>query len=142
MWQLLLLADPSIDAVKAYLQNGLLFVAFQEAVLCGLFVIEELTEGKWELKNIAVLPTYQRLGIGKQLIQKAEVEVRQRGAIHLDVCTGNSSLGQLAFYQKQGFRMIAIEPDFFTQNYPDPIYENGIQCRDKIRLQKQLEKRI
>ncbi|RIO99278.1 GNAT family N-acetyltransferase, partial [Staphylococcus gallinarum] len=52
--------------------------------------------------------------------------------------TGNSSIGQLAFYQKAGFRIVAVEMNYFVNNYEDPIYENGILCRDLIRLVKKL----
>lgn len=53
----------------------------------------------------------------------------------VEIGTGNSSIDQLAFYQKCGFRIAAIDPDFFIRHYPEPIFENGIQCRDMIRLE-------
>ncbi len=56
----------------------------------------------------------------------------------LEVCTGNSSIGQLALYQKCGFRMSGIERDFFIKHYHEPIFENGIQCRDRVRLTQEL----
>lgn len=42
--------------------------------------------------------------------------------------------GLTALYQKCGFRIVGIDRDFFTDHYPEPIYENGIWCRDMIRL--------
>ena len=41
---------------------------------------------------------------------------------------------QLAWYQREGFRVFAIERDFFLENYPEPIYEQGIQLKDMLRL--------
>ena len=55
--------------------------------------------------------------------------------------TGNSSIDQIAFYQK-GFRMIGVEIGFFERNYNDKIYENGILCRDKIWFLKKCEQVI
>lgn len=52
----------------------------------------------------------------------------------LMIGTGNSSINQLALYQKCGFRVIGVERDFFINNYDEPIFENGIQCVDMIRL--------
>ena len=52
----------------------------------------------------------------------------------LDVRTGNSSISQLAFYQKAGFRIIEIIPDYFTIHYEEPIIEDGIPCLDQLKL--------
>jgi hypothetical protein len=30
--------------------------------------------------------------------------------------------------------MAGVDVDFFTRNYPEAIVENGIECRDMIRL--------
>jgi hypothetical protein len=53
------------------------------------------------------------------------------------VGTGNSSLSQLALYQKCGFRIREIESGFF-ESYPEPIVENGIRCIDMVRLRVDL----
>ena len=51
----------------------------------------------------------------------------------MTVGTGNSSLRQLSFYQKAGFRISGIIPDYFIGDDP-PVFENGIRCIDMIRL--------
>ena len=33
-----------------------------------------------------------------------------------------------------GFRICAVESDYFSLNYPESIVENGIPCRDRLRL--------
>ena len=43
-------------------------------------------------------------------------------------------------YQKEGFEMKEIVKDFFLYNYDKPIYENGIQCKHMIILNKNLKK--
>jgi hypothetical protein len=52
--------------------------------------------------------------------------------------TGNSGIGQLAFYQKAGFRLWRIERDFFSaeRGYPDGIEENGIPLRDVVWMEQ------
>jgi ribosomal protein S18 acetylase RimI-like enzyme len=87
-----------------------------------------------ELVNIAVAEKQQGRGIGKQLVLHAIETAKSLGSKSLEVGTGNSSVGQLAFYQKCGFRIVGVDRDFFTRHYSKPIYENGIQCRDMIRL--------
>ena len=56
----------------------------------------------------------------------------------LEVGTANAGTGQLAFYQKCGFEIDGIDRDFFRRNYPDPIFENGIECRHMVRLRIEL----
>lgn len=63
---------------------------------------------------------------------------RGQGAKTLEIGTGNSSLNQLGLYQKCGFRIIGVDKDFFTRHYEDEIVENGIICRDMIRLSMDL----
>ncbi len=58
---------------------------------------------------------------------------KESGAKILELGTGNSSLSQLALYQKCGFGMHSIETGFFN-SYPEPIFENGIRCIDMVRL--------
>ena len=49
-------------------------------------------------------------------------------------------MGQLAFYQKTGFRLWKIERDFFSRErgYPEGIEEAGIPLRDMVRMDQEL----
>ena len=64
--------------------------------------------------------------------------MRNQSYQQLLVSTGDSSIGQLALYQKCGFRIESIERDYFIRHYPEVIIENGIQCRDRICLTQNL----
>ena len=132
LWDLLLLADPSQKMIEEYLEEGRLYSAVWESVIVGVFVLYPLGEDSWELKNIAVSAEWQGKGVGKALLGASIAAARDLGAKHMEVGTGNSSIGQLAFYQKAGFRMARIAKNFFTLNYDEPIFENGIQCRDMV----------
>ncbi|MGE7604127.1 GNAT family N-acetyltransferase [Peribacillus sp. NPDC097675] len=131
---LLLLADPSRELVEAYLQRGTCFVAEMDGQMIGVYVLLELTAETVEIVNVAVAEQYQGKGLGKQLVNHAIRHAKSLGYVTIEIGTGNSGIGQLALYQKCGFRITAIDQDFFTRNYPEAIYENGIQCRDMIRL--------
>lgn len=87
-----------------------------------------------EIANIAVYPEFQGKGYGKVLLLDAIENARSNGFTTIKICTGNSSIKQLALYQKCGFRMAHIDCDYFIHNYPEPIFENGIQCFDRIHL--------
>lgn len=131
---LLLLADPSEETVVRYVQDGAVYVAMEQENLIGVYVLLQHNDETMELMNIAVAEVYQGRGIGKQLLQHAIQTAKCSGVKRLVVATGNSSIDQLAFYQKNGFRMQTIIHDYFTEQYDTPIFENGIQCRDRIEL--------
>jgi ribosomal protein S18 acetylase RimI-like enzyme len=135
---LLLLADPSEEMIMGYLQRGTCYVAEHENSIVGVFVLLPTRPGTIELVNVAVLKRHQGKGFGKKLVMFAIEKARESGYQSIEIGTGNSSIGQLALYQKCGFRIIGIDPDFFITHYSEEIYENGIQCRDMIRLKLDL----
>ncbi|QPC47863.1 GNAT family N-acetyltransferase [Mangrovibacillus cuniculi] len=136
---LLLLADPSEELVKEYLQKGQCYVAEDGAEIIGVYVLLPTSNENVELINVAVVEKYHGKGIGKQLVLDAVERARMKGFKTIEVGTGNSSIGQLALYQKCGFRIIGVDQDFFVRNYDEEIFENGIQCRDMIRLSQGLK---
>jgi len=133
-WNLLLLADPSREHVAAYVEKGECYLALLDGRTVGACVLLRTAPGTIELMNIAIDEACQGQGVGKQFIAEVVSIARHKGVRTLEVGTGNSSLAQLAFYQKAGFRIIGVERDFFVKNYPEEIVENGIRCRDMIRL--------
>ena len=73
------------------------------------------------------------------LLEYSEKTSRNLGFQKIIIGTGNSSIGQLALYQKQGFEMERIEKNFFTKNYPEEIIENGILCKHMVILEKTIK---
>lgn len=132
--QLLLEADPSEKLVMDYCRRGRVYMAELDGALIGVCVLLPLTDRVVEIKNIAVAEHARGQGHGKKLVLHAIVEAERLGYEKVEIGTGNSSVDQLMLYQKCGFRIDSIDRDFFTWNYPEPIIENGIQCRDMIRL--------
>lgn len=135
---LLLLADPSIEIVEEYASMGECFVAEIEQQIVGVYVLLPTRPETVELVNVAVVEERHGKGIGKQLVMNAIQVARDKGYKTIEIGTGNSSIGQLALYQKCGFRIIGVDLDFFIKHYPEEIFENGIQCRDMIRLSQDL----
>ena len=130
---LLLEADPHLPHVQAYLTDGHCYLAERDGVAVGVYVLQARSPGTLELMNIAVDPSCQAQGIGTQLLQHALHCTKQLGATRLEVATG--SFGhQLTFYQRAGLRVYAVEPDYFLQHYPEPLFEKGLQHRDRLRL--------
>lgn len=133
----LLLADDSEKVVRDYLDQGTLYKIKCGEVLAGVALIIPQSNTTIELKNIAIIPTYQGKGIGKEVLLQLTEICQIEGYQTILVGTANSSIDNIAFYQKAGFRMEAIEKDFFCK-YPEPIYEHGIRALDMIFFSKQL----
>ncbi|WHR59264.1 GNAT family N-acetyltransferase [Acinetobacter haemolyticus] len=130
---LLFAADPDWVVISTYLLQADIFVMIneQDQIIAQLCLIQNADQA--EIKNIAVDPSQQGQGLAKALILYV-VGALQQSSIHtLWIKTGNSSLDQLALYQKCGFRMSHIERNVF-QNYPELIFENGIRCLDQVVL--------
>ena len=137
-YDLLYLADPSIDIVERYLKEGECHIAIANKETVGVYLIARKSFDTLEIVNIAVRESHQSTGIGKLLVEDVVLLSKDKGAKYLDVGTGNSSISQLAFYQKCGFRIVGIDVDFFKNNYTEKIVENGIECLDMIRLSMNL----
>jgi aminoglycoside 6'-N-acetyltransferase I len=88
--------------------------------------------------NIAVSDNHQNQGIGSTLLNDAFEKSKSKGFKKIKVGTGNSSLGQLHLYKKAGFIITEVIPDFFREHYDEPIFENGLECRDMIVLTRDL----
>ena len=136
--ELLLTADPSETLVKDYLDRGYCYTAEIDNQTVGVFVLLEITSDTIELINIAVDEKHQGKGIGKTLVKDAIQKAKEIGFKTIEVGTGNSSINQLALYQKCGFRITGINKDFFIRNYEEEIFEHGIQCMDMVKLSQEL----
>lgn len=135
---LALAADPDPKSVQAVLSTADVLVASAAGGAIGLVALA-FDGDSCELKIIAVGARWQGRGLGKRLVESAIDHAAQRGARSMLVGTGNSSISQIAFYQKCGFRMSHVKRDHFA-DYPEPIFENGIRCRDMLYLRQSLHR--
>jgi ribosomal protein S18 acetylase RimI-like enzyme len=137
-YDLLLLADPSRTLVDEYLRKGYCYVAYVENELVGEFVLIHTQPKTMEIINIAVKESFQGKGIGKHLVLNAIEKAKEHRADIIEIGTGNSSVSQLKLYQRCGFRIVEVDIDFFVRNYDEPIYEDGIPCKDMLRLRMEV----
>jgi ribosomal protein S18 acetylase RimI-like enzyme len=137
-YELLLMADPSRELVEEYVAIGDCRVAEIKGKVIGVYVLIKLNAYTSEIINIAVNEEIQGQGIGKKLIRDAIQTAQELGCKTIEIGTGNSSIGQLLLYQKCGFRITDVIEDFFVDNYDEEIFENGLQCRDMVRLSMNL----
>ncbi|KAG5362855.1 putative N-acetyltransferase YvbK [Yarrowia sp. B02] len=123
---LLVLADESEEIVQTYIDDGETYEIALDGEVVG--VVQVIGD---EIKNLAIAPSNQGKGLGKQAIKLLQAQPQ---VARLVVGTANSSIDNLAFYQKCGFRFSDIRRDFFLQ-YPEPIFENGIRAVDMLMLE-------
>ncbi|HKQ13617.1 MAG TPA: GNAT family N-acetyltransferase [Steroidobacteraceae bacterium] len=138
---LLLLADESLQQVRSYMQRGELYAFLgPDGVPVGTVLTIPAPLGGVELVSVAVDTTQQNRGIGRRMLAAVFDELRRRGVQRAVVGTANAGIGQLAFYQKAGFRLLRIERDFFSpaRGYPAVMEDNGIRLRDRVWMDLEL----
>jgi ribosomal protein S18 acetylase RimI-like enzyme len=138
---LILLADDSVEQVRGYYQRGTLF-AFDapDGSPVGMILAIDEPDGAVELKAVAVVESRHGQGIGTGMLRTVLAELRARGVERVVVGTSSAGVGQLAYYQKAGFRLWKIERDFFTpeRGYAEGGEENGIPLRDMVWMDQEL----
>lgn len=100
-----------IGRVEAYYEsrNGRFFVAEQAGELAGMFGIERADEDVAELRRMYVDPHFRRHGIGRGLLERAEIEARALGMTRLILSTSELQPAAFALYQSAGFRLAREE---------------------------------
>ena len=127
---LLLLADESEIMIDEYLERGEMFVLDDNGIKAECVVTKELND-TYELKNIAVVPGYQRQGYGKHLIEFCLSHYTDCRVMF--VGTGDCD-PILNFYHGCGFIESHRIKNFFTDNYDHPMFEDGKQLIDMVYL--------
>src|SRR4051812_9541541 len=100
------LAEDSPTELDGYLDRGRVLLARVDGEAVGHLQLVEAGLGTAaELKNMAVREDQQGRGIGHRLVRAARALLTAEGAATLTVATATADVGNLRFYQRQGFRM-------------------------------------
>lgn len=134
--ELLLIGDESADMIARYLHDGRLFVAFSDLRPIAVCAVCELESATVEVKNLAVLGECRCRGIGRAMLGHVE---KLYPACQLTLGSGETP-STLRFYRNCGFRYSHTVKDFFTDNYPEPIIEEGVLLKDMIYLTKESDR--
>lgn len=137
------LAEDSPAQLASYIEDGRVLVALRGTTPIGhLQLVATDRADTFEIKNMAVREDLQRGGVGRRLMRAAiDLVSRERGT-RLLVATAAADIGNLRFYQRQGFRMRTIERDAFTPRtgYEPGTLIDGIELRDRVWLDRPLER--
>lgn len=129
---LLLIGDESETMIDRYIGQGNLYAGFLEGVPIAVVMTVCIDSTTVEVKNLAVADGFRRQGYGRRML--LHIEKRHPGKT-IVLGTGETP-STLRFYKSCGFTYSHRIPDFFTDNYPEPIIEEGVRLRDMIYLKK------
>lgn len=130
---LLLIGDESEIMIDRYLDSGTLYVGLFNGKPIAVCVTLNLDANTVEIKNLAVDAEYKRHGYGRRMLEYVESQHSNKKII---LGTGETP-STLRFYKSRGYSYSHRIPDFFTDNYPTPIIEEGVTLCDMIYLEKQ-----
>ena len=107
-------------------------------VIGHLQLVDTAKPGHCEIKSMAVHVDLQGRGVGALLVRAAVDLLSAESATSLAVATAAADVGNLRFYQRQGFRMRSVERDAFgpATGYPPGIDVDGIELRDRVWLDR------
>ena len=134
-----LLGDEQESMIDRYLEEGDLYVLYDEDEALGVCVLTFPEAGTAEIRNLAVDPARQRRGLGRYLVDFA-AQTCAPACSRLLVGTGDSPL-TVPFYLACGFRESHRVANFFTDHYDHPIFEGGRQLVDMVYFQMELPRR-
>ena len=129
---LLLIGDESEIMIDRYLDSGTLYVGIFNGKPIAVCVTVNLDPTTVEVKNLAVDAEYRRHGYGCRMLEYVESQYSNKKII---LGTGETP-STLRFYKSCGYFYSHRIPNFFTDNYPIPIIEEGVTLRDMIYLKK------
>ncbi|MPM63958.1 putative N-acetyltransferase YvbK [bioreactor metagenome] len=137
-YNLLLLADETVEAINKYLYNSDVYIVKNAGETIGVFCLFSIDNQTVEIKNVAVSEKHQGKGVGSLIMKNIEKIAKKDYYQTIVVGTADCGIKQLRFYKKNGYSEYAVKENFFVENYAEPIYENGIRLKDMVMLKKEL----
>lgn len=130
---LLLIGDESEEMIERYLFRCRVAVGYADGEAVAVCAFTREGERLIEIKNLAVAEGYRRRGFGRGMLDFVE---RLNAGCRFQLGTGETP-STLRFYFGCGYRLSHRVKDFFTDNYPYPIVEEGVTLRDMLYLVKE-----
>lgn len=114
-----------------------------ERVGAVTFHIGAAADGRLECEVVSLNSLREGQGVGSRLLAAAEEAALQAGCRRIWLTTTNDNTRALRFYQRQGYRLVALYPGAMDEarklKPAIPLVGNdGIPIRDEIELEKAL----
>ena len=132
---MLLLADEP-EPLRKYLDTGDLYVLRDRdgSPLGAMVAIPDAgADTTMELRAVAIAEGQHNRGLGQIMVRGVIDDLASRGVRRIIVGTSNAGIGQIAFYQKVGFRSGDRAGLLHAEKGYDPDErENGLPHRDMV----------
>lgn len=133
--ELAMLANPHAtkekyrEHIAAELKDNpdLSFVAAVEGKVVGYAQAEVCDNNEALLEDIAVAEEYQKKGIGKQLLRKEAMVLKQKGARIMLAEVHYKCASAIPFYYKHDFRVSGFGQDYFGIGHDAVILKKALQ---------------
>ncbi len=136
--EILLIGDEEVSMINKYLEQSTIFALYENDILTSICAVMEVDSETLEIKNLATYPEYQNKGYASKLLNF--VFDRYKKDFKAVILGTGENEKTLNFYKKRGFIQTRRIKNFFTDNYSNPIFENGKQLVDMIYLKKIIKK--
>ena len=124
-------SDPwSLNSVNSELDNPLsLWIVAMDGDRVVGYVGSQTVLGDADMMNLAVLPEFRRLGIGKELVKQLINALQSRSAQSLSLEVRQSNVPAIQLYESLGFLQVGLRPNY----YKNPK-ENALILRKEWQL--------
>lgn len=98
----------TMDKLEKQFEDGSpMFLFYQNDMSVGYFSLKKFSDEEWELNNLAVLPEYRHLGIGKAMVDYAVVMVKNYGGTKISIGIIEENITLKNWYLNLGFKCIS-----------------------------------
>ena len=119
--ELLLDADPEMQALGKYLDAGDMYVLMESGRAVSEIVMWERPDGYIEIKNLATAKDARGRGCAGILIE----HVKKLFAPRYSRMYVGTSFDNIGFYEKFGFKKDYVAENFFVDNYENPVIDDN-----------------
>lgn len=103
------------DLAEAKKRGVHMYAAYVDGIVAGYVQLEKLEAGAYAFRRFAVLPQYQKLGIGRALVSHCRARAELYGGKKLTLIMINQNQRLKDFYVSNGFRVVCVAKD---ESYP------------------------
>jgi ribosomal-protein-alanine N-acetyltransferase len=93
------------------------------------YAFARVIAGEAEILNVAVLPSYRRQGVGRQLLDSILAAVTAGGAVEVFLEVRESNQAARFLYETRGFRAVGVRTDYYRKPR-----ENAVIMRSDLSI--------
>jgi len=98
------------------IQKGKVFMIKRGGELVGNASYEHQGDGVYYISGLAIMPDFQRMGIGREVLEKILGDLKD--AKKIELVTHPDNAPALALYQKSGFKIESRRENYFGDGEP------------------------